>query len=79
MSDGVDLLAALHKENGKIQLLYCLIACTLLVLFGLLVSWKFVWILGIAAGVLSSTLTRAKQKKRCQKLVRNRQEAKPGT
>ena len=78
-SDGVDLLAELNKSNGKTQLLYWLIACAVLVLFGLLVGWKYVWILGVAAGVLSAPVSGALQKKRYAKLVRKQRqnETKP--
>ena len=78
-SDGVDLLAELNKGNGKTQLLYWLIACAVLVLFGLLVGWKYVWIFGIAAGVLSAPVSGALQKKRYARLVRKQRqnETKP--
>ena len=75
-SDGVDLLAELNKGNGKLQLLYWLFASAVLVLFGLLVGWKYVWILGVAAGVLSAPVTGALQKKRYAKLVRKMQKDK---
>ncbi len=78
-SDGFDMIAELNKANGRTQLLYWLIACAVLVLFGLLAGWKYVWILGIAAGVLSSPVTKAMQKKRYEKLVRKQQKSKTET
>ena len=78
-SDGFDMIAELNKANGRTQLLYWLITCAVLVLFGLLAGWKYVWILGIAAGVLSSPVTRAMQKKRYEKLVRKQQKSKTET
>ena len=63
-SDGVNILEELNKSNGKIQLLYWLVVAALSVLFGLLLSWKFVWIVGVSAGVLSTPITKAIQKKK---------------
>ncbi|MCR4563627.1 MAG: glycosyl transferase [Clostridiales bacterium] len=68
-SDGVDILEELNKSNGKIQLLYWLVVVALSVLFGLLLSWKFVWIVGVSAGVLLTPITKAIQKKKYYSLV----------
>ncbi|HAQ64137.1 MAG TPA: glycosyl transferase [Ruminococcaceae bacterium] len=68
-SDGVDILDELNKANGKIQIAYCMVAAALIVLFGLLISWKYVWIIGISAGALSTPITRAIQKKKYYSLV----------
>ncbi|MBO4338446.1 MAG: glycosyl transferase [Clostridia bacterium] len=68
-SDGVNILEELNKSNGKIQLLYWLVVAALSVLFGLLLSWKFVWIVGVSAGVLSTPITKAIQKKKYYSLV----------
>ena len=68
-SEGVDILEELNKSNGKIQILYWLAATALVVLFGLLTSWKYVWIIGIAAGVLSTPIIKAIQKKKYNSFV----------
>ena len=69
-SDGVDILDELNKENGKLQLTYCAVVSALIVLFGLIVSWKYVWIIGVAAGILSAPINKALQKKRYEALVK---------
>lgn len=53
-SDGVDVLAELNKANRKFQLLYWMIAVVVFLLFGFLISWKYVWIAGVLAGILSA-------------------------
>ena len=63
------MLEELNKSNGKIQILYWLAATALVVLFGLLTSWKYVWIIGIAAGVLSTPIIKAIQKKKYNSFV----------
>lgn len=68
-SEGVDILEELNKSNGKIQILYWLAATALVVLFGLLTSWKYVWIIGIAAGVLSTPIIKAIQKEKYNSFV----------
>ena len=72
-SDGIDILDELNKSNGKIQIAYCMVAAALIVLFGLLISWKYVWIIGISAGALLTPITRAIQKKKYNSLVKNRE------
>lgn len=52
-SGGVDLLAELKKADGKFQLCYWTLAVALILLIGFLIGWSFVWIIGVAAGVLS--------------------------
>ena len=68
-SAGVDILEELNKSSVKIQILYWLVSAALIVLFGLLTNWKYVWIIGIAAGVLSTPITKAIQKKKYNSLV----------
>ena len=51
-SDGVDLPAAVSKGSKWFYLCYWLLACALMVLLGVFVGWRFVWIIGVAAGVL---------------------------
>lgn len=68
-SNGTDILTELNKENGKFQLLYWLIIIAIIILTGLVISWKFVWVIGIAAGVLSSPISRVIQKKNYKKKI----------
>ena len=70
-SDGVDVVAELNRKNGKFRLIYWLIAAALMVLFGLLIGWKYVWILGVAAGALSQPIGQAYQK-RCYPAILRR-------
>ena len=59
----------MNKQHGKTQLLYWLIAATVIILFGSLLSWRFVWIIGVAAGVLSYPIGKAMQKRTYKKIV----------
>ncbi len=52
-SDGVDVLAEFNKANGLLRLCYWLIVTAAIILFGVFISWWFVWIVGIIAGVFS--------------------------
>lgn len=69
-SNGRDITAELSKKNGRFQMLYWLIVIAAINLTGFLVSWKFVWIIGIAAGVFSSFIGKAVQNWNYKKLVR---------
>ena len=62
-SSGTDTMSELNKQNAKFQLLYWLIVIAVIVLIGLVISWKFVWVIGIAAGVLSSFVGKVIQKR----------------
>lgn len=62
-SDGIDVLGELNKESGKFQLLYWAVVIAVINLAGVFVGWKFVWVIGIAAGVLSSFVGKAVQKR----------------
>lgn len=68
-SDGADLLAKLNKSNVRFQLLYWLIIATAIVLVGFLVGWKYVWLIGVAGGLLSAPAVKFMQKKRYKALV----------
>lgn len=69
--DGVDITGELNKANGKFLTLYWLLVIASINLIGFLVSWKYVWIIGIAAGVLSSPIGKAVQKRKYESLTKN--------
>lgn len=69
-SDGVDVIAELNKSNGIFQLIFWLAAAALILLTGFLISWKYAWIVGAAAGILQNPLGKVFQKKRYSTLVR---------
>lgn len=66
---GFDLLKEVNKGNKWFYLCYLLIVSAIIVLFGSLVSWRFVWIIGIVAGVISHPIATAFQKKRYKSLA----------
>ena len=62
-SDGMDIIGELNKANGKFLLTYWLIVIAAINLIGFLIGWKYVWIIGIAAGILSTPIGKRIQKK----------------
>ena len=50
----MDIIGELNKANGKFLLTYWLIVIAAINLIGFLIGWKYVWIIGIAAGILST-------------------------
>lgn len=70
-SDGIDVIGELNKANAKFQLLYWLMVIAIINLTGFLVSWKYVWMIGIAAGILSSPVGKAIQKRKYTGLTRS--------
>ena len=71
-SDGVDVIAELNRANRKFQLVYWLVAIAAILLVGLLSGRSFGWVIGIAAGVLSSPIGKAAQKKQYGAIIRKR-------
>lgn len=71
-SDGIDIIGELNKANAKFQLLYWLVVIAVINLIGFLVSWKYVWMFGIAAGILSSPIVKAVQKRKYADLTRRK-------
>ena len=70
--NGVDLLKELAKANKRFQFVYRLIAATAMVLTGVLIGWKRVWIIGLLAGILSTPIAKAVQKRQYAALVRKK-------
>ena len=62
-SDGIDIISELNNANAKFHLLYWLSVIIAISLMGFLVGWKYVWIIGIAAGILFSPISKAIQKR----------------
>ena len=69
-SNGIDLIAELNKGTKRFYLVYWLIIIALIVLFGVLVSWRFIWIIGITAGIISRPIAGIYQKQRYNRLVK---------
>ena len=68
-SNGIDVMKELNKSNTRFLIVYNLIAIVLIVLAGLLFGWKNVWLIGLAAGILSKPIGKQFQKKRYESLV----------
>lgn len=73
-SDGYDFLKEVNKESGKFNIIYWIIAAILIVLFGIFVSWKFTWIIGVLAGTLSYPIGKAVQKKIYKSMAEKRKK-----
>ena len=60
---------AVNKMSGKIQGGYWIIAAAAMVLTGFLIGWNYVWIPGIAAGILSYPIGMALKNKIYRKML----------
>lgn len=68
-SNSIDILSELNRATAKFHLLYWLIVIIAINLTGFLVSWKYVWVIGIAAGILASPIGKAVQKRKYTSLA----------
>lgn len=66
---GRNVLDAINKMSGKIQGFYWLIAVAAMCLTGLLIGWNYVWIPGVAAGILSYPTGKALQHRIYKKMI----------
>ena len=73
-SEGVDVLGELNKANGRFQLGYWLIIIMIIALFGIFISWKYVWIFGVVAGILSAPIAVSVQKKQYASIIKKLKE-----
>ena len=73
-SEGVDVLGELNKANGRFQLGYWLIIIIIIALFGIFISWKYVWIFGGVAGILSAPIAGSVQKKQYAFIIKKLKE-----
>ena len=63
-SNGIDVVGELNKAAVRFQLIYWAIIIAVINLIGFLIGWKYVWIIGITAGILSNPVGRAIQKRK---------------
>ena len=63
-SNGLDVVGELNKTTVRFHFIYWATIIAAINLIGFLFSWKYVWIIGIAAGILSHPISRAIQKRK---------------
>ena len=69
VSNGVDIIKELNQANGIFQMLYWLLSAIIL-LVGFLAGWKFVWIIVLAANLISGPLGKVIQKRKYASLLK---------
>lgn len=68
-SDGTDVIDELNISCGKFQAAYWTIVIVIICLVGSFISWKYVWIIGFAAGIFSSPMGRIMQEKNYRSII----------
>ncbi len=64
----------LNLANAKFRGIYWAVATALILLVGFLAGWKYVWMVGMAAGMLSHPIGQIAQKKNYRAIVRRVRE-----
>ena len=67
------ILKELNKTNVRFQIIYWSIVAVLIILAGLLFGWKYVWLIGVAAGIISKPIGKRLQNRRYARLVKDEQ------
>ncbi|MBQ1813622.1 MAG: glycosyl transferase, partial [Ruminococcus sp.] len=63
-SNGLDIIGELNKTTVRFHFIYWAITVAVIMLIGFLISWEYVWIIGIAAGILFYPISRVIQKRK---------------
>ena len=71
--DGVDVLKELNKTNVRFQIIYWSIVAVLIFLAGFYIDRKYLWIIGLAAGIVNKPIGRRVQNRRYAALVKDEQ------
>ena len=74
LSNGLDVVGELNKTTVRFHFIYWAIIIAAINLIGFLFSWKYVWIIGIAAGILSNPIGKAIQKWKYFSMLRRIQQ-----
>ena len=72
-SNGIDVVGELNKSNVRFQFIYWVMIIAAINLIGFLISWKYVWIIGIVAGIMSHPIGKAIQKWKYESFLRRKQ------
>jgi len=71
--DGVDVLKELNKTNVRFQIIFWSIIAVLIFLAGFYIDRKYLWLIGLAAGIVSKPISKRVQNRRYAKLVKDEQ------
>ncbi|MBR4253538.1 MAG: glycosyl transferase [Lentisphaeria bacterium] len=74
-SDGIDVLKELNKTNVRFLIVYWSIVSVLIFLAGFYIDRKYLWIIGLAAGIISNPIGKYVQKRRYAALVRKQRQS----
>ncbi len=69
VSNGVDVIKKLNGDSSKFTILYFAAAAVLAVLVGFLLGWKYAWMVGVPAGVLSYPIGQLFRKIRYKQII----------
>ena len=73
-SNGVDPVAELNRAVGRFRLGYWIAVIAVLLLVGFLIGGKYLWIPGVAAGILSAPIEKAFKQRKYEAMLRSKNE-----
>lgn len=69
--NGIDVIKELNKTNTRFLFIYWSIVAVLIFLAGFYIDRKYLWLIGVAAGIVSKPIGRRVQERRYARLVRD--------
>jgi hypothetical protein len=74
VSAGIDVIDEMNRRNNKFQLVYWLTVTAVIWLTGILISWKYVWMIGLGAALLSGMIGKSVQNRNYAAVIRKLQK-----
>jgi len=71
--DGIDVLKELNKTNARFLFVYWSIVAVLIFLAGFYIDRKYLWLIGVAAGIVSKPIGKRVQERRYAALMKEQQ------
>lgn len=68
------MIKELNKTNIRFQIVYWSIVSVLIFLAGFYIERKYLWLIGLAAGIVSNPIGKSVQERRYAQLVKEQQE-----
>ena len=78
-SNGRDVIRELNQANVRFQFVFWVFVTAAIMLTGFLINWKYVWIIGVGAGILFTPIGKAIQNRKYASLTNSGERTQAGT
>lgn len=68
--EGTDIISQLNKADKLFQIIYYVLFAALIIMLGISIGWKYVWIIGVVSGFILTPVRRLIQKLKYNSLIK---------